>query len=102
MIEPFRRSFVPALVLCQIDRSELAPGPLLRALSTESLTDVVADQAVQMELELSVHSPFPTSSPEPRLPVHISDSLLCGFENQGDGLAQTLPARSFGVQLLAS
>src|SRR6266516_4312442 len=55
-----------------------------------------------MELELRIHSPFPTPSPEPEVPLHFSDSSLRGFENQRDCLAQSLPAGSFGIQLLPS
>src|SRR6266545_1849673 len=55
-----------------------------------------------MEPQLGIHPRFPTPSLKPRVPIHLSDSLLCGFENQRDRPAQTLPPGGLGIQLLPS
>ena len=71
VIEPCRGLLVAAFVFSQLQGAELAAGAFVGFLRSQTLCDQLGAPCIQMELELGVHSPFPTAPPEPSEPFHM-------------------------------
>jgi hypothetical protein len=98
-IEPLRASFIAAFLFCQIDRTKLAAGTLLRLFWVQALSHVLGNLVVEMKTQLGIHSPFPIPPCEAGVPGHRS---VRGLHDQRYRFTQPVPARGFCVQPPAS
>jgi hypothetical protein len=80
-INRFEYSFVAAFVFRQLKRTELTAGALFRLVTSESVLHQVGDPALDMELKLGMHAPFPSAFLQPRL-FHLLAPLISRFKNQ--------------------